>query len=63
MNEFNPHQAHSPSKLVICDHLITLAQEADRAGCADTARHLVGLLDTIFPDPPRRLRHPRKLAN
>ncbi len=49
-----------PSKLVLCDHLITLAQEADRAGCRDTARHLVDLLDTVFADPPRK---PRKLAS
>lgn len=52
-----------PSKLVICDRLLTLAQEADRAGCPDTARHLVGLLDTVFPEPPRRLRSPRKPAH
>jgi hypothetical protein len=49
-----------PSKLIICDRLIALAQQADRAGCADTARHLVGLLETVFPDPPRR---PRRTAN
>jgi hypothetical protein len=63
MPEIAPHHAHSPSKLVICDRLITLAQEADRAGCADTARHLVDLLDTVFPEPPRRLRQPRRLAS
>jgi hypothetical protein len=53
-------QTACPSKLVICDHLITLAQEADRAGCTDTARHLVDLLDTVFPDKPHRS---RKLAS
>lgn len=44
-----------PSKLVLCDRLISLAQEADRAGCPATARRLVRLVDTMFADHPARL--------
>lgn len=53
MQETHAPIAETPSKLVICDRLITLAQEADRAGCRTTARRLVGLLDTMFEDGPR----------
>jgi len=37
-----------PSPLVLCDRLISLAQDADRAGLTATAAHLVGLIDEIF---------------
>ena len=63
MPEIITPNAECPSRLVICDHLITLAQEADRAGCADTARRLVGLLDSVFDEKPRHLRQIRKLAS
>jgi hypothetical protein len=42
-----------PSPLVLCDRLISLAQDADRAGLTDTAAHLVGLIDELFEE-----RHP-----
>ncbi len=40
-----------PSPLVLCDRLITLAQEADRAGFAVTAEHLVSLAHTMIEEP------------
>jgi hypothetical protein len=42
-----------PSPLVLCDRLISLAQDADRAGHTAAAAHLVDLIDEIF-DKPRR---------
>ena len=39
-----------PSPLVLCDRLITLAQDADRAGLTTTAAHLVDLIDHIFEE-------------
>jgi hypothetical protein len=38
----------APSPLILCDRLITLAQDADRAGCAATAERLVKLVNTMF---------------
>lgn len=48
----------APSPLIVCDHLISLAQEADRAGLTATARHLVGLVDSLFDDG--KTRRPRR---
>lgn len=42
-----------PSPLILCDRLITLAQEADRAGFAITAEHLVHLAESVFEEPVR----------
>ena len=39
-----------PSPLMLCDHLLTLAQEADRAGYAVTAEHLLELAHTVFEE-------------
>ena len=39
------------SPLLLCDHLIALAQEADRAGYPNTAGHLVALVDGMFDEP------------
>jgi hypothetical protein len=41
------------SPLVLSDRLITLAQDADRAGFAVTAEHLVYLAHTIFEERSR----------
>jgi hypothetical protein len=38
------------SPLILSDHLITLAQEADRAGYTSTARRLVTLACTVFDE-------------
>lgn len=42
------------SPLMLCDHLIQVAQEADRAGYIQTAAHLVALVDRMFDVPPQR---------
>lgn len=44
--------AHSPqtSPLILSDHLITLAQEADRAGYTSTARRLITLACRVFDE-------------
>jgi hypothetical protein len=39
-----------PSPLVLCDRLLTLAQDADRAGCAMTAEHLIHLAHSVFDE-------------
>ncbi len=41
------------SPLILCDRLISLAQDADRAGFAVTAEHLVHLAQAMFEEPPR----------
>jgi hypothetical protein len=38
------------SPLTLSDHLITLAEEADRAGYTNTARRLVNLACTVFDE-------------
>ncbi len=40
-----------PSPLVICDRLLTLAQDADRAGFTVTAEHLLDLANNLFEEP------------
>ncbi len=47
----HPPQPPMPSPLMLSDRLITLAQEADRAGFAATAGHLVSLAHTVFEEP------------
>jgi hypothetical protein len=37
---------------MLCDRLLTLAQEADRAGYAVTAEHLLKLAETVFEEKP-----------
>ncbi len=50
--------APQPSPLMLCDHLLTLAQQAERAGYPGTAARLVGLAESMFRERPRRLRVP-----
>ncbi len=40
------------SPLVLADRLITLAQDADRAGYVDAARRLVHLAHAVFDETP-----------
>ncbi len=40
------------SPLMLCDRLITLAEQADRAGFASTAGRLVDLAYSLFDDAP-----------
>jgi hypothetical protein len=46
------HTARSSvtSPLTLSDHLITLAEEADRAGYTSTARRLISLACTVFDE-------------
>jgi hypothetical protein len=41
-----------PSPLLLCDRLLALAQEADRAGCCVTAEHLFHLAHTVLDERP-----------
>ena len=50
LNPCVPAVAASASVLVMSDRLITLAQEADRAGYASTAARLVHLAHAVFDD-------------
>ena len=40
------------SPLVLCDRLISLAKDADRAGFKTTAAHLVELIEEMFEEKP-----------
>jgi hypothetical protein len=42
------------SELILSDRLITLAKDAERAGYADTAAHLLTLACSVFDDAPNR---------
>ncbi len=55
------HHALSPnpppvSRLVLCDRLLTMAQDIDRLGLRHAAEHLVGLADAVLIAPPPRRR-------
>ncbi len=39
-----------PSPLMMCDRLLTLAQDADRAGFAITAEHLLHLAHVVLDE-------------
>ncbi len=44
--------ARPPSPLMMSDRLISLAQEAGRAGCAATAERLVHLAHSVLDEVP-----------
>ncbi len=44
----------SCSELVLSDRLLTLAQDADRAGYKDTAEHLLSLACSVFDEAPAK---------
>ena len=44
----------APSPLMLCDRLLTLAQEADRAGYVLTAGQLLDLAHTVFDEKRQR---------
>jgi hypothetical protein len=52
----NLHSVAVPavSPLVLADRLISLAQEADRAGYTDSASRLVGMALAVFDERPRQ---------
>ncbi len=41
------------SPLILADRLISLAQDADRAGYAESATRLLGLAYAVFDEQPR----------
>ncbi|HEX4171645.1 MAG TPA: hypothetical protein VHY82_04125 [Acetobacteraceae bacterium] len=43
------------SELVLSDRLITLAEDADRAGYTRTAEHLLSLACSVFDEAAKRL--------
>ncbi len=45
-----PIPTPAPSPLLLCDRLLSLAQDADRAGCSVTAEHLVQLAHTVLDE-------------
>lgn len=47
-----PERPVQTSPLTLSDHLITLAEKADRAGYVHTARRLVNLACTVFDEAP-----------
>jgi hypothetical protein len=48
---FTPWAVGPISPLVLADRMLTLAQQAERAGLADTAGRLVTLALTVFDEP------------
>lgn len=56
------HPSARPSPLMLSDRLLTLAEDADRAGCAITAEHLVELAHAVFDDAAPVARHPVRRA-
>jgi hypothetical protein len=44
------HRPPVPSPLLLCDRLLRLAEDADRAGFAITAEHLLHLAHTVFEE-------------
>ena len=53
-NRMHGGQGNKVSPLMLCDHLIQVAQEADQAGYVQTAAHLVALVDRMFDVAPPR---------
>lgn len=41
---------NTPSPLILCDRLLALAQDADRAGYAITAEHLLHLAHVVLDE-------------
>lgn len=51
-----PQDRPAFSPLMLSDRLLTLAQDADRAGYRDAAEHLLSLAEEVL-DQPLPLRH------
>jgi len=54
LNRIAPSDAPTFSPLLLSDRLLTLAQDADRAGYRVAAEHLLDLASEVL-DPPERL--------
>lgn len=44
------HPSQATSAMILSDRLLSLAQEADRAGCRVTAEHLLHLAHSVFDE-------------
>ena len=53
MPDIQPAAATPVSPLMLADRLISLAQEADRAGYCDSASKLIGLAYSVFDEDPK----------
>ena len=53
MQTVHPPKPMPVSPLVLADRLISLAQDADRAGYAQSATRLLGLAYAVFDEEPR----------
>jgi hypothetical protein len=47
-------RAAAVSELVLSDRLLTLAEDADRAGYTSTAEHLLSLACSVFDEAAKR---------
>ncbi len=54
MHASQPQTTVPVSPLMLADRLITLAQEADRAGYPRSATHLLGLAYAVFDEKQQR---------
>ena len=54
LSHSGPLPGPSASPLILCDRLLRLAEEAERAGCAVTAEHLLFLAHTVLEERPGR---------
>jgi hypothetical protein len=54
MQSLSPAKPVPVSPLVLADRLITLAQDADRAGYSASAAHLLTLAHAVFDEKPQR---------
>ncbi len=57
MPDLQPNRPPAVSPLMLADRLISLAQDADRAGYLDSASQLVGLAFAVFDERPRSAKH------
>lgn len=48
VTDLRPSSGPQVSALVLCDRLLTLAQDADRAGRRDAAQRLLGLANEVL---------------
>ncbi len=53
----HPAKPAPVSPLILADRLISLAQDADRAGYAQSATRLLGLAYAVFDEQPRLVRN------
>lgn len=57
MDAVMPPAAPTVSPLMLADRLISLAQDADRAGYVSAASRLIGLAYAVFDEKPQLTTH------